>query len=108
MIIPLRGPLEDEAENFSYLGARTLMFCVLQGKPGTRTTFGTCVDSSSGNLIHPVEVGSLIKFLTPESLLIAKGLLMVAVEKFMREAENTVPKCGEKRQRQELLEDSGE
>lgn len=50
------------------------MFYVLQGKPEIRTTFCTCIGHFGGDVIDPVQVGALIKFLTPESLFIAKGL----------------------------------
>ena len=39
VIIPLRGPLENEAENYSYLGKCSLLYCVLEGEqPSARAS----------------------------------------------------------------------
>jgi hypothetical protein len=43
VLIPERAPIVEEVENFSYLSQCAFMMFQVQGLPGPRSPFGTCV-----------------------------------------------------------------
>lgn len=101
IVIPERVPGPAEHEDYKFLSSTHLMFCQLQGTPGIRSTFGVCCKYSKGFGPRPVPVGTLVRFPTPDFLLVVKGVLLEATA-------GAVTILGDKRPHQELSVELGD
>ena len=78
ILVPERAPRPPEEENFEFLSQCPLL---IQGQPGTRSTFGiiSCYSEFHTDCILPI--GSLISFSTPDFFITVKSLLITATER---------------------------
>ena len=79
MILPLTEPVENQALDFTYLAASTLMFIQIHGTPQLRMTYGHCLEYSLGVVDRTVPLGALLKFPTTTNFIIAKPQLLMEI-----------------------------
>ena len=108
ILVPERAPRPPEEENFQYLSQCPLLMCIIQGTPGTRSTFGIVSGYSEFYTDCILPIGSLISFSTPDFFITAKGLLITATERAVTSTGGVEPNLGQKRVRNELLDIGGE
>lgn len=103
ILVPERAPLVGEEENFAYLSQCAFLLFKVQGCPGPRSTFGSCIGYTSTFLDCTVPVGTRVRFNTPDFFLVARGQFTESAPRVVAEAQ-----AGEKRARDQLLEETGE
>lgn len=89
-VVPLADAIEESPFDMTHISVVPHAYIQIKFAPGNIMTYGTVICYSLDATSHSLNIGSMVKFPTPQVLFIAKGDLLLSIEQFKKGVNDEV------------------